>query len=615
VLHKAVRQFRYLPLLLAACATSTPATLSPTAKAAAERRIGEEAIIGTRLFRKGQYHAAIKHLERVFHDIERLGGHRYLDGTLHYLATAHALVGQFKEAHAYCKALIELRGAAHKRGGPKSPKSEHHRHRLAQAWRDVGWIRFRSGHLDWALAANAEALRVISPEHSLLLSSIYYQRSRILEDKGDIKGALASAQQVFVVVKKQAALGHAANADVFGAALRLARLYRTRLHDYPRAESAIKTAQKYVAPRPSTSTAPSLDQKQAQGLGSQGQAGSASKLNPAEQHPTDESEPTLRSRALLELARLRCAQSRYREARDVARKALALSENAGSSLKSAAILEVVNSSYYLEDIDTVLKHADDGIEIARDNTKRTLQFLNAKGSALALLGKSGDALKALKRALALSRSIKEPSETSATLNNIAFALLIAGDFSSAQTHLKSAYKIDQKARDQVGLCFDLANLGIAEELAGSPQAATEHLKMALKLSQRIGHPRTHLKAVAALGRIALAQGKKSDAVSLFDKGLDEADRLKLNHWRWRFRLLTARAAIEQRRDTAARDLLEQAVGIIAGIDPKVLGLAVPKGLEKPRQVFVELIKVQRRLGDDDAALKTKQRMNEILSSK
>lgn len=544
-----------------------------------------------------QLAAAIAALQPALHYMTFLSDARLQPGALLYLANAHGLREDYPRALAPMAELVALRRAALAAAeGGKEPigaallraKAE-----LVTALRQMAWLRLRNEQFDAALAANAETIAIYEQvRRPALLREALEQRSTIAERKGAHHEALRAARRSLGLAAsgtappsvagdwRASARGLATAQD----ALRVAQLLRVR---FARFREATATVERALRALPE--------------LGPEHLPRASAAWTPL--RPT----VTLVAAAWLELARIASARGVFSDGVRLARRALALLDAAGLPT-DAALLELVNGLYYSGALAEALEAAERGLSGSAKDPPRRLQLLNARGTTLAALGRSTEALTTLQHALAEARQQGLDSEIAAALNNLGFAQRLAGQAGEAARSFGAALELDRARGDALGTSFALANRGLALLQLDRQAEAREDLQQALTLAQRIHAALNQLKAHHGLGSIELAAGRPALALAHAQAGLQRARQVGQRAWVWRFGLQRGRALRTLGRTQEARQALEESAALVDSL-PAQLGQATSAGGgdEPQGAVYDELVDLLATLGQAEAALAVAER--------
>jgi CHAT domain-containing protein/tetratricopeptide (TPR) repeat protein len=558
-------------------------------KAVAEEALKAAVFAGARAFnaKPRQLAKTISQLEKARLYMSFSGQSKFLGGALLYLANAYGLRENYPLAIRRMKRLVDLRAeelATLAQQGTTGKGLLKAKAQYVTALRQMAWLRLRNEEFDAALEANAKSIQIYREVgREELLRSAFDQRSIINEQKGDWDQSLHFAQKNLEIARRRATRDKATAKQrqvAASAATRVARLQRLRFSRFDAAMAAVREALAF-APQPSGDGAPA-------------QAKEAI---------------ALRRDALLELARVQSARGTFSEAVATAERTLALLTDAGLATDSAE-LELVNNLYYMGAYPRALAVAKRGLSQSTESPRRTVQFLNARGTVLAAIGRYEASRRALERALTIARRQKISREIAATENNIGNTERLAGRHRAALRRFNVAWEIDTREGDKLGLSFSLANRGLAHAMLDLPAEAREDLERARTLAEEIGAPLNRLKALAGLARLALTGQDYDVALRRAEGGLALARKLGLRNWVWRFQLQAGRAHLGQGDQDKAAELFRAGVELIDTRPPRPQPMgstALPE--EQPRELYEELIDLRLAKGDAREALELVRRLH------
>ena len=571
----------------------------------ARRELKPTVVAGIGAFRKKRYGQAVPRLERALQLIEHLKVDKYLDGSLLFLANSYTFLKDLRRAVPQMERLLALRTrkvkeAKEAAGGGKAGKAARIKLLKAQAKQikalmPMGWLRLRNEQYDEALATNRQAIELYKEVgRPALALGAYQQRAIIADKKGDFEQALANARRALEITRsnlkktdkarekakgkakgkariaKMAKKMVAARLKVAAAALEVARLERTRFARFTRATEAVALALK------------ELDQLS---------AGATKAAAPR------------RLASLIEACRIQGARGNYGRAVEQARQARSLARENKIQGEGTALLEEVNNLYYLGALARSLEATDQGLRLAGKASLLRLRFLNARGSALAAMGRTDAALQALNEALSIARALGNEVEVAASHNNIGNALRLGGRHTEARDQFRAALAIDRRRGDRQGMAVDRANLGLAELQLGRRKSARQELTRAANLGRKIGAPMGELKALAGLARLDQGEARHVAALKHTRRGLALSGQRGLPNWRWRFHLLAARSLRARGRVEEARQELGRGITLVQHRPPRP-GRApgAPEVEEVEEDLYHELVDLLAGSGQADAAL-------------
>ncbi|MCB9555134.1 MAG: CHAT domain-containing protein [Deltaproteobacteria bacterium] len=548
--------------------------------------------------KKRQQRLAIEEFWRAIDAMHLLKDTKYYSRTLSFLAQAYTLDGDLRRARRTLAKLLALQQQQLKAAAGRTKlvlQAE-----LAKTETTRGWVELRDDRYHAALQANDAALKIYRDVRRLQLADVVFQQRLLIEEKlRDYDAALKTAQTWHGLKKAQLSIRAklAPRLQYISVTTRLARLLRQRFARYTQARLRMQEALLQIAGATMLVQKMRSDDKI-------GKATAAKKIASIErliaQHHVD---------AQLELSRIDSAKGDFVSAIAVARSAERLALDNQLTQAGAARLELVNNLYYLGAYGEALRDIETGLDQAKDNPQRTVQLLNVKGTVLAALGRSTDALEVLLRAQSLAKKIARPGELAATENNIGDALRRAGRFDEAEDAFSRALAIDRQLKDDNAIANDLANLGETAFLAGRNNQADDYLSQAERTAARIRASRTLLKALLTRGRMALSSNQANVAAATLQRGLKLSNELQLEQWQWRFLLWQSRALLRLSKTGAALRSLEQAAALLDRRPPRLRQRVGAPSLEaRADDVYDELAQLHARQDRMDQALSVVERM-------
>ena len=524
---------------------------------------------GASAFKKKAYADAVHHLNRAVYLMDYLKQSKYLQGALSFLSAAHGLRHEYVDALFYAGRLLRLRDKALQKAKRANVDSRSRKQRatknkalasVIKSQTDLAWLFLRKKSYKRALEHNQRAVdHYAALKRPLLVATALDQRAVIAEQAGKRDVALVAAKASFRNSAKKLAVG----VDTARRATTVARLLRQRFSRFAAAARWNRVALK-AAPQVD------LDGKPRDGNRTAGDRARVMRRAALKERVAKEKAVVrVRARALLEQSRLATARGQYRRAVELAGATARLSEKGG--LKAVASrLARINNLYYLGSYQRAFEEAEHLLK-SGVSAKRRIQLLNAQGTALAALGYSTKALRILYSARRLAQKSERQEELSATYNNIGDALRRAGRYRKARRAFTRALVIDRAASDVFGSSLSLANRGIAQFALGLRKRAQVDLLLALKGARQIGAPRTELKALAGLARLALQRGRLKSAASYIEDGSVRSRALGRLSWLWRFLFLRSKVLHKQGHRYQALKALKLSVDILEHVPPMPLG--------------------------------------------
>ncbi|MEV4107471.1 tetratricopeptide repeat protein [Nonomuraea sp. NPDC049695] len=104
-----------------------------------------------------------------------------------------------------------------------------------------------------------------------------------------------------------------------------------------------------------------------------------------------------------------------------------------------------------------------------------------------------------------------------------FHQVVRRDQESARPVLERSHELAAKAGDKLTLSYALRHLGIAEHVAGRLETARERLEESVRLRRELGFLAGVAANLVGLAYIAIAEGRRDDAVAVLDEAAEIAE--------------------------------------------------------------------------------------------
>ncbi len=224
-----------------------------------------------------------------------------------------------------------------------------------------------------------------------------------------------------------------------------------------------------------------------------------------------------------------------------------------------------------------------------------LDATNLQAMVEAKLGSVERAITMLKDGITIAEEHKLKSKMTQRYNNLGFLYRENGDYHASVEAMERALKIDQVLDSDSGVAYDLRNLGLSVGLLGDRKLAKEYLEKSLKLSTDLNLSYNATYCYFGLGDLALKEHSYSEAMDLFQKAHEIAQKGFLGDFQWR--ALAAIAFAEQALGNSSNALsyYGKAVDVIeaqpAGqkTESSQTGLASDMGIHEVYQRFASLL--------------------------
>ena len=305
----------------------------------------------------------------------------------------------------------------------------------------------------------------------------------------------------------------------------------------------------------------------------------------------------------------------------------------------------------LGEIATALTHFDQATELAMQAGMRQDQeyWLRAKGNGLVQQGQYGAALRSYRAALAIYESVGAQAEFLEALHDSGRLHLLLGDAVSAERDFKRALEMAQSLGFDRGVTRSLISLGdvacrrtqFADARARYEQArqraaeagqqhtlalsllrlarvhrslqlldsAAAQTHQALVIARRIGAPGLEGEALFSQAEVGRLQGRYGPALTDYAAAERAMARIGDPDLLWQIQFGRARAQGARGNDSAAIASLEAAIRVIEGVRGQLEEPRFRSGYADDKyQVYLELLRLQLKQGQADAAFSTAERL-------
>jgi CHAT domain-containing protein len=275
-----------------------------------------------------------------------------------------------------------------------------------------------------------------------------------------------------------------------------------------------------------------------------------------------------------------------------------------------AMLHRANVSWLRADYRDAFTSQRAAMVMARDLGDLPFQIIghNAAGLTLWTLNDFDRAREELASALQLSRRALLPSEEATTQNNIGLVHRSSEQWDEAQAAFSAALAIDRRDGNAWGEAYALRNIGMTHLQQGETALALQPLSDAFTIAERIGDRVNATKAQLALGDAFLSLGRTPDASSAFNAALEEARALPLPEVEWRALRGLATIALNAGRRDQARTLLDQGIQVVESLRAAIRVEELQDGFLIDKQVlYDDLISILLEDGEAVQALALSER--------
>ncbi|MEW6319825.1 MAG: CHAT domain-containing tetratricopeptide repeat protein [Acidobacteriota bacterium] len=217
-------------------------------------------------------------------------------------------------------------------------------------------------------------------------------------------------------------------------------------------------------------------------------------------------------------------ESGRREALDRFEEAARLSE--GDPRAMGYHLLLMNTFYYLgHPYAEKVPLLDRVLVLARQTRDRQLEgrALGARGAALRVLARYGEALRDLTAADALLRETGAVRSRAAAAGNLSLLLTDLGDYPRADEQARLAFALYRQVRNPAGARMSLDDLGHIALLQGQPATAVRRHEQAVALSRQLGDGTYLRTALTRLGLAYMTQQRWEPAERVLQEALQLAE--------------------------------------------------------------------------------------------
>jgi len=213
---------------------------------------------------------------------------------------------------------------------------------------------------------------------------------------------------------------------------------------------------------------------------------------------------------------------KHRAGRDHLERALKIRRDVGDRPGAAISLTNLVGIYYgLGNLGRAKASSEQALEIHRaiGDRRGEAHALTNLASIHLNLGNLRAAREGSERAHALYRAVGDRGGEALVAGNLGLILSALGKSEDARRYCQEALAIGREIGDRRGEGYSLTYLAMALESAGDLEGAAATYEQALQLRREIDHDAAAMDDVAGLARVALEQGRLSDAVGYVEETL------------------------------------------------------------------------------------------------
>ncbi|CAH1386826.1 CHAT domain-containing protein [Candidatus Nitrotoga sp. M5] len=180
----------------------------------------------------------------------------------------------------------------------------------------------------------------------------------------------------------------------------------------------------------------------------------------------------------------------------------------------------------------LLIQADKKAERANDSQLR-IMVENTRGLMYWTLNDTDKGLLHLQDAVTLSRSSNIQTELASSLNNLGLIYRQRGEHVTALDYFHQAKTLDESLKSQWGLGYDHRNIGISLQALNRLEEAEGHFLKAEKISADIHNVINWVKALLELGNVNKALARPDQALGYYERAYELSKRYGIKEVEWR----------------------------------------------------------------------------------
>lgn len=280
------------------------------------------------------------------------------------------------------------------------------------------------------------------------------------------------------------------------------------------------------------------------------------------------------AQALLDIGRCCRLLGNFREADEHYKEALNLTGAKQDNLRLNAniLMEQADNAWYQARYQAAFGLQKKVLDLADQNewSLEKVMALNTSGLIWWTLGNHERALRELKDALLLARTLKiRRDEVATTLNNIGLVYRDMGQFKKGLKALDEALAIDREIKSKWAIAYDLKNIALTYLEMGNPKKAVTLFEEALTTASKIGNKINEAKILLGLGKALASDGRDAEADRAFQKALKLSRSMALRETEWPALYGIAGLRLKGGKKEEARDLLFEALSVIEGMRAEI----------------------------------------------
>jgi CHAT domain-containing protein/Tfp pilus assembly protein PilF len=274
---------------------------------------------------------------------------------------------------------------------------------------------------------------------------------------------------------------------------------------------------------------------------------------------------------------------KYHEALELYRRA---TDHRGEAITLNSIGEVYRS---LGEMQKSLEKYNEALPISRAISARKVEanILNNIGVVYWSLGEMQKALEKYNEALPIRRAVGDRSGEAQTLSSIGVVYWSLGATQKALEKLNEALPIRRAVGDRYGEAITLNSISGVYRSLGDMQKSLEKLNEVLSILQAVGDRMTEANILNSIGATYQSLGETQKALEKYNEALPI--RRAVGDRNGEADTLLGIARVEQKRGnlTQARQLIEQAIGLVESLRANIAGQELRASYFASRQEFFE----------------------------
>ena len=212
----------------------------------------------------------------------------------------------------------------------------------------------------------------------------------------------------------------------------------------------------------------------------------------------------------------------------------------------------------------LLTQADKNAERANDSQLR-IMVENTRGLMYWTLNDTDKGLLHLQDAVTLSRSSNIQTELASSLNNLGLIYRQRGDHATALDYFQQAKTLDESLKSQWGLGYDHRNIGISLLALKRLEEAEGHFLKAEQISADIHNVINWVKALLELGNVNKALARPDQALGYYERAYELSQRHGIKEVEWRAAAGKATVLQEQGKVSDALTWFTKGVEVVEGM--------------------------------------------------